>query len=53
MPLNDSSGHVIGILVMEIPFTSVTDQDGAVHEAEEIRKELSAQIPDYQSLFQN
>ena len=53
MPLKDSSGRVIGILVMEIPFTSVTDQDGAIHEAEEIRKELTAQIPDYQSLFQN
>ena len=53
LPLKDSSGRVIGILVLEIPFTSVKDQDDAVHKAEEIRQELAGQIPDYQSLFQN
>lgn len=53
LPLKDSSGRVIGMLVMEIPFTSAKDQDDAVHEAEEIRQELAGQIPDYQSLFQD
>lgn len=53
LPLEDASGRVIGILVMEMPFTSVKDEKDAVHLAEQIRGELAPQIPDYQSLFQN
>ena len=52
LPLKDASGRVIGILVMEIPFTSAPTQDQAIHEAEEIRAELASKIPDYQWLFQ-
>jgi hypothetical protein len=52
LPLKDASGRVIGILVMEIPFTSAPTQEQAVHEAEEIRAELATKIPDYQSLFE-
>jgi len=53
LPLQDASGRVIGILVMEMPFTSVKDEKEAVHMAEEIRHELAQEIPDYQALFQN
>jgi hypothetical protein len=53
LPLQDANGRVIGILVMEMPFTSVKDEREAVHMAEAIRHELAQQIPDYQALFQN
>lgn len=53
LQLQDASGRVIGILVMEMPLTSVKDENEAVHLAEQIRAELAPQIPDYQSLFQN
>ena len=52
LPLKNASGRVIGILVMEIPFTSTPTQEQALHEAEEIRAELASKIPDYQWLFQ-
>jgi DNA-binding beta-propeller fold protein YncE len=51
LPLEDSSGRVIGILVMEMPFSSVATEKEAIHKAERIRQELARQIPDYQSLF--
>ncbi|MGA2847601.1 MAG: YncE family protein [Terracidiphilus sp.] len=53
LPLKDASGHVIGILVMEIPFTSAPTQEQAIHEAEAIRAEVAAKIPDYEWLFMN
>lgn len=53
LPLKDESGKVIGILVMEIPFSSAPTEEQAIHEAEGIRQELSQKIPDYQWLFQN
>ena len=52
LPLKDVSGKTIGILVMEIPFTSVADEAGAIHKAEEIRQELAKQIPSHDALFQ-
>jgi DNA-binding beta-propeller fold protein YncE len=52
LPLKDASGRVIGILVMEIPFTSAPTQEQAIQEAEGIRAELATKIPDYQWLFQ-
>jgi DNA-binding beta-propeller fold protein YncE len=52
MPLEDASGRVIGILVMEIPFTSVADEAEAIHKAEGIRQELAPKIPSYRALFQ-
>jgi DNA-binding beta-propeller fold protein YncE len=52
LPLEDASGHVIGILVMEMPFSSVADENEAIHKAEGIRHELAQQIPSYQALFQ-
>jgi hypothetical protein len=51
LPLQDASGRVIGILVMEIPYTSAVDDSEAIRKAEEIRRELAQQIPDYQALF--
>jgi DNA-binding beta-propeller fold protein YncE len=53
LPLEDASGRVIGILVMEMPFTSVADEKEAIQKAEGIRQELARQIPSYQSLFQD
>ncbi len=52
MPLKDISGRVIGILVMEMPYTSAADEKEAIHKGEEIRHEVAQQIPDYQALFQ-
>jgi len=52
LPLQDASGRTIGILVMEIPFTSAADEADAIRQAEGIRYELAQQIPDYNSLFQ-
>ena len=46
LPLKDASGRTIGILVMEIPFSSAPTQEQAIHEAEEIRQELAQKIPD-------
>ncbi|HEY3839481.1 MAG TPA: hypothetical protein VGL72_23075 [Bryobacteraceae bacterium] len=51
LPLQDAAGRTIGILVMEMPFTSAADEKHAIHKAEEIRRELAQQIPDYASLF--
>jgi len=52
LPLHDAAARTIGILVMEIPFTSVANEAEAVHKAEQIRSELAAQIPNYDRLFQ-
>lgn len=52
LPLEDASGHTIGILVMEIPFTSAADDAAAIRKAEGIRHELARQIPDHDWLFQ-
>jgi len=52
LPLLDASGRNIGILVMEIPYTSAVDETQAVRKAEEIRHELAQQIPDRDALFQ-
>jgi YVTN family beta-propeller protein len=50
-PLLDASGRHIGLLVMEIPFTAARDEDDALRQAANIRGEMSAQIPDLESLF--
>jgi hypothetical protein len=52
LPLEDAAGRRVGILVMEIPFTSAADQVQAIAKAEAIRRELARQIPDYNRLFQ-
>jgi hypothetical protein len=52
MPMSDAQGHAIGILVMEIPDTSATDEADAAQQAEAIRKELAAKIPSLEWLFQ-
>ncbi|MEI9971144.1 MAG: YncE family protein [Ignavibacteriota bacterium] len=52
LPLHDASGKAIGILVMEVPFTSVAGEAEAVRKAEGIRSELAQQIPSYEALFQ-
>jgi hypothetical protein len=46
------AGRSIGILVMEIPFTSVSNEAEAIRKAEGIREELAKQIPDHARLFQ-
>lgn len=51
LPLQDASGRVIGILVMEMPYTSAAGETQAIRKAEEIRRELAQKIPDYQALF--
>jgi hypothetical protein len=53
MPLHDASGRTIGILVMEMPYTSAADESEAIHKAEQIRQEVAQKIPDYQSLFKH
>jgi DNA-binding beta-propeller fold protein YncE len=51
LPLRDAAGNTIGILVMEIPYTSVANEKEAIQKAEGIRQELARQIPNKQSLF--
>jgi DNA-binding beta-propeller fold protein YncE len=51
MPLFDAMGNRIGILVMEIPFTSAVDEADAIRKAEAIRAEVAQKIPDLKSLF--
>jgi hypothetical protein len=51
MPMFDAHGRRIGILVMEIPFTSAVDEADAIRKAEDLRSQLSSQIPDLKSLF--
>ncbi len=51
MRMFDAQGRRIGILVMEIPYTSATDDQDAIHQAEEIRKEVEQKIPSLESLF--
>ena len=51
MPLSDAAGRRIGMLVMEMPFTSARDEVDAIHKAEAIRTEVSQKIPDLKSLF--
>jgi DNA-binding beta-propeller fold protein YncE len=51
MPMFDAQGRRIGILVMEIPFTSATDDADAIRKAEDLRSQLSSRIPDLTFLF--
>ncbi|MGH9560757.1 MAG: YncE family protein, partial [Terracidiphilus sp.] len=51
LPLLDAAGRRIGILVMEIPFTSAQSEADAIRMAEAIRAELAQRIPDLSSLF--
>jgi hypothetical protein len=53
MPMFDAAGRRIGILVMEIPYTSAVNDEDAIHQAESLRQELAKQIPDFASLFAN
>jgi hypothetical protein len=52
LPLKDASGNIVGILVMEIPFTSAPDEAAAIRKAEGIQQELAPQIPNHDALFQ-
>jgi hypothetical protein len=52
LPLKDASDRTVGILVMEIPFTSAADDADAIQQAERIRQELARQITDRDALFQ-
>jgi DNA-binding beta-propeller fold protein YncE len=52
MPMFDAAGRKFGILVMEIPYTSATDEADSVRQAEQLRAELARQIPSLGSLFQ-
>jgi DNA-binding beta-propeller fold protein YncE len=52
MPMFDAANRRIGILVMEIPYTSVPNEEAAIQMAETLRSELSKQIPSYAALFQ-
>jgi DNA-binding beta-propeller fold protein YncE len=51
MPMFDASGRRIGLLVMEIPLTSVNDDASAIKYADAIRTEIARQIPNLEALF--
>jgi DNA-binding beta-propeller fold protein YncE len=51
MPMFDAGNRRIGLLVMEIPLTSASDDAEAIKIAEEIRGGLSQMIPELSSLF--
>lgn len=50
-PLKDASGRRIGILVMEMPYTSAANEQDAIQKAEAIGREVARQIPSLESLF--
>ena len=52
LPLQDASGRRIGILVMEMPFTSAANEAEAINKAEDLRAELAHKIPNQDRLFQ-
>jgi DNA-binding beta-propeller fold protein YncE len=52
LAMQDSAGRGVGILVMEMPFTSAIDEADAKRKAQSIREEVSQKIPDYNRLFQ-
>jgi len=52
LPLQDASGRRIGILVMEMPFTSAANETDAIKKAEDLRAELAQKIPNQDRLFQ-
>ena len=52
LPLQDASGRRIGILVMEMPFTSAANETEAIKKAEDLRAELAQKIPNQDRLFQ-
>jgi DNA-binding beta-propeller fold protein YncE len=51
MPMFDAAGRRIGMLMMEIPYTSAADDAAATQMADNIRSEMEKQIPDLASLF--
>jgi DNA-binding beta-propeller fold protein YncE len=51
MPMFDAGGRRIGLLVMEIPFTSANNDASATKYADSIRTELERQIPSLEYLF--
>jgi hypothetical protein len=51
MQMFDAQKHRIGILVMEIPYTSAADVPDAIHKAESIREEIEHKIPNLEALF--
>jgi hypothetical protein len=52
MLMFDAKGRQIGILVMEIPGSTASNEQDAARRAEAIRKELADQIPSLDRLFQ-
>jgi hypothetical protein len=53
MQMFDKGGRRIGLTVMEIPFTAAVDEADAIRQAESIRHEMAAKIPDLAALFQD
>jgi DNA-binding beta-propeller fold protein YncE len=51
MPISNANHEHIGILVMEIPYTSASSQNAAINMAESIRSALAARIPSIDQLF--
>jgi hypothetical protein len=49
--LKDASGKRIGILVMEMPYTSAANEQEAIQKAEAIGREVARQISSFDSLF--
>jgi hypothetical protein len=52
LPLQDASGHNIGMLVMEMPFTSASNEADAVRKAQSIRSEVAQRIASADRLFE-
>lgn len=51
VPLHDRTGHIIGFLVMEVPFTTATTEEGAIQKGITIRDEVQHQVPTLGTLF--
>jgi hypothetical protein len=51
LPLHDHTGHIIGFLIMEVPFTTATTEEGAIQTGVVIRDEVQRRVPTLESLF--
>lgn len=51
VPLHDHEGKIIGFLVMEVPFSTASTEEGALAVGVRIRNEVQSQVPTLATLF--
>jgi hypothetical protein len=51
VPVHDRGGHVIGFLIMEVPFSTASTGSEAIAVGTRIRNEVQQQVPTLETLF--